>query len=268
MRTWVVLAVVAAAVASSALATPPGTNGRIAFTRYTDGTRTYGAIFTIGADGRNERRLTRPPLGSVDFQPDWSSDGTRLVFQREYQTKPFETFVINADGSGLRQVDPGCPPGIPTTQVCEENVPAWSPDAKRIAFGWAFGKLKQLRGDEWIEVGAIGVMDVDGGNARQLTQLKRPTTSEDSEPVWSPDGRRIAFVRLNSTARPLDKHAVFVINADGSAARQVTPWKLDAGDHPDWSPDGSRLLFRSPEGGGFAGTSLYTISVDGRGSAV
>jgi Tol biopolymer transport system component len=251
---------IAAAVAS---ATPPGANGRIAFTRYTDGTRSHGAIFTIGANGREERRLTRPPFGSADYQADWSPDGARLVFQREYQTKPYETFVVNANGSDLRQVDPGCPAGIPATQICEENLPAWSPDGRRLAFNWAFGKLKQIRGEEWIEVGAIGVMDADGGNVRQLTQLKRPTTSEDSEPVWSPDGRRIAFVRLNSTAQPQDRQAVFVMNADGSGIRRVTPWSLDAGDHPDWSPDGTRILFRAPEGG--AVTSLYTIRPDGTG---
>jgi Tol biopolymer transport system component len=251
-------------VTAVARATPPGQNGRIAFTRYTDGTRTNGAIFTIGADGRAERRLTRPPVGSADFQPDWSFDGRQLVFQREYQTKPYETFVVNADGTNLHQVDPGCPPGIPASEICEENEPAFSPDAKRIAFAWAFGKIKRLRGDEWIEVGAIGVMDADGKNVRQLTQLRRPTTSEDSQPVWSPDGKRIAFVRLNSTARPHDKSAIFVVGADGTGLRQVTPWNLDAGDHPDWSPDAKRILFRSPQAG-LTGTSLYSIRPDGTG---
>jgi len=107
-------------------------------------------------------------------------------------------------------------------------------------------------------------MDADGLNRRQLTQRRRPTSSEDHEPVWSPDGARIAFIRWNSTASPHDGRAIFVVNADGSGLRQVTPWKLDAGGHPDWSPDGRRILFRSPSSDVF-GSNIYTIRPDGTG---
>jgi Tol biopolymer transport system component len=107
-------------------------------------------------------------------------------------------------------------------------------------------------------------MNADGGNVRQLTQLRRPTSSEDHDPVWSPDGKRIAFVRLNSTAKPVDRHAVFVINADGTDLHRVTPWRLDGGDHPDWSPDGRRILFRSQEPS-FTGADLWTVRPDGSG---
>ena len=255
----------AASTAAAALATPPGSNGPIAFTRYTDSFRTTGAIFAIQPDGQGERRVTRPPRGSVDFQPDWSRDGSKMVFQREYQDKPYETITVNRDGSGIRRVDPGCPPGIPSTQICEENQPAWAPDGRRIAFARAYGRLKQIRGEEWIEVSAIAIMDADGGNVRQLTQPRRPTSSEDSAPVWAPNGRRIAFVRLNSTARPQDRRAIFAVNTDGSRLRRLTPWSLDAGDHPDWSPDGRRILFRAPANEEFIGSNLWTVRSDGTG---
>jgi TolB protein len=251
-----------ASIALPAGATVPGKNSDLAFRRYLDTNESWGAIFVVGPDGKNERQLTRPPQGVVDEQPDWSPDGSRIVFHREYQDKPFEVFSIKADGSDLRQLDPGCPAGIPATQICEENQPAWSPDGRRIAFFWPYGRLKMIRGEEWIEVGAIAVMDADGGNVRQLTQLRRPTSSEDIEPVWSPDGKRIAFVRLNSTAQPHDGRAIFVMNADGSGQRRLTPWRLNAGDHPDWSPDGKQILFRSPTEE-LVGTNLYTVRPDG-----
>jgi Tol biopolymer transport system component len=53
------------------------------------------------------------------------------------------------------------------------------------------------------------------------------------------------------------------VNADGSGVHQVTPWRLDAGDHPDWSPDCKRILFRAPEGE-CAGSNRYTVRPDGR----
>ena len=253
--------IVAAWGVASALATPPGTNGHVAFTRYTDSSRTTGAIFTLAPNGAGEQRVTRPPFGVVDFQPDWSPDGTRIVFERQFPDKPYEVWTVKPDGSDLRKVELECP--VPKDQICDSSSPAWSPDGKRIAFNQAYGKIKHIAGVEWIEVGALSVADADGSNVRQLTQLKRPTSSEDSQPVWSPSGRQIAFQRQNSTARPVNAHAIFVVNTDDSSLHRVTPWRLDAGDHPDWSPDGKRILFRAPEAE-VAGSNLYTVRPDGR----
>ena len=253
---------IAVSLVTAALATPPGANGRIAFTRYTDATRSEGSIYTILPNGTGERRVTRPPARVVDFQPDWSPDGTRIVFQRQFADKPYETWSVKPDGTDLRQTDPGCPQDFPNGHICEENEPAWSPDGRRLAFSWAYPKEKQLRGEMWIEVGAIAVMDADGSNVRQLTQLKRPTSSEDGGPVWSPDGKRIAFQRNNSSARPFDGQAIFVVNVNGGGVRRVTPWKLNAGDHADWSPDGKQILFRAPTDA-FAGSNLWTVRPDG-----
>lgn len=268
--TLLALGLVAAMLAGSSGAgetttgTAPGKNGLIAFTRYTDANRTSGSIYVINANGSGERRVTRAPAGVRDAHADWSPDGSLILFERQYEDKPYEVFSVKPDGSDLQRIDPGCPPGIPEDQICEEGSPAWSPDGRRIAFGHAYGKLKYIGGVEWIEVGAISVMDANGLNLRRLTQLKRPTSSEDFEPVWSPDGKRIAFQRENSTASPRGRRAIFVINADGSGSRRLTPWQLDAGDHPDWSPDGRRILFRSPSFE-FAGSNLYTVRPDGSG---
>ena len=76
-RRFVALAVVAAtaaieagAVAQNATATTPGKNGKLAFRRYLDNDRTWGAIFVSDADGTGLRQVTRPKRGVVDDQPD------------------------------------------------------------------------------------------------------------------------------------------------------------------------------------------------------
>jgi TolB protein len=266
MSRYVVLGAVAATVvctlAAASSATPPGKNGLIAFTRYADANRSSGSIYVINANGKGERRVTRAPAGARDTQPDWSPDGSRIVFERQYEDKPYEVFSVRPDGSGLTQIDPGCPTGE-EKNFCEEDGPAWSPDGRRIAFVNGFGGLKFISGEEWIEVSAISLMNADGSAVRQLTQLERPTSSEDHEPVWSPSGKQIAFVRLNSTAKPRNRQAIFVMNADGSGVRRVTPWSLNAGDHPDWSPDGRRILFRSTTSDLYG--PLYTVRPNGTG---
>ena len=90
--TLVLLGVLAAvgigALVSTARATAPGANGAIAFKRYLDSERTTGAILTIDANGTAEQQITKPEPGVLDDQPDWSSDGSLLVFHRACPTAP------------------------------------------------------------------------------------------------------------------------------------------------------------------------------------
>jgi Tol biopolymer transport system component len=88
----------------------------------------------------------------------------------------------------------------------------------------------------------------------------------DSAPSWSPDGRRIAVQRayLSDQGNPI-RDAVFVMDADGSDPRRVTPWSLRGGQ-PDWSPDGKRILFYSNWGGQTrVSANLYTVATNGTG---
>jgi hypothetical protein len=59
-----VAALAALAVGSSALATAPAKNGRIAFRRYLDASHQWGTVFTIDASGKGERQLTHPRRGA------------------------------------------------------------------------------------------------------------------------------------------------------------------------------------------------------------
>lgn len=244
--------------AAAALATAPGQNGQIVFRRYLGPDRTKGTIFTVAPDGTGERRLTRPPAKASDDYPDYAADGSFVAFQR--CASACRIYTVRPDATGLKRVGAGCT-GTQTPPRCADNsYPAISPDGRNIAFVRAFGRV---RNDELEHVG-IYAMRVDGSHLRRVT-LPRTGTAADIDPQWSPDGRRLVFVRKNVTARPAGGQAVFVVNADGSGLRRVTPWKLRAGDGPDWSPDGSQILFRSPETENFLDSNIFTIHPDGKG---
>ena len=238
---------------------PPGT---ISFRRYLSAGDGTAALFTVATDGTGEQQVTSPPDGAVDSLPDWSPEADRIVFHREFSDKTWEIYTVAADGSDERQVDPGCPPDVPDAEICEEIEPAWSPDGKTLAFSWPQGGLSVVRGSETIDVRGIGVMKEDGSDATLITQTERPTSAEDGTPSWSPDGRQLVFSRLNITAEPLDASALFVINADGTGERRITPWELNAQD-PAWSPDGELISFRSEVSGADFVGELHTVRPDG-----
>jgi hypothetical protein len=102
---------------------------------------------------------------------------------------------------------------------------------------------------------SIELMYMDTGSRRQLLPQWVATN-----PTWSPDGRRIAFV-----GRPwdsMDTDGIYVMNADGTGATRIAGSSA-AGDRTvDWSPDGNRLVFSRMEGGA---ERIFVINRDGTG---
>jgi Tol biopolymer transport system component len=99
--------------------------------------------------------------------------------------------------------------------------------------------------------------------------LVDPTTAETTDlrseggtPWWSPDGDRIAFVR-NPYGLPGRPSELWVVNADGSQARNLTPSITNAA-RPEWSPDGSHLAFTGYDRQRQR-SQLYVVRADGSG---
>ncbi len=110
----------------------------------------------------------------------------------------------------------------------------------------------------------IWTMNADGTAQVNLTNGR----ADESDPAWSPDGTKIAFVRNRS---------IWVMNADGSDPTPLVPvpprqsaYVYDRGlQSPTWSPDGSKLAFVDAAYGElghfFSIIDLYTVNADGSG---
>jgi Tol biopolymer transport system component len=85
--------------------------------------------------------------------------------------------------------------------------------------------------------GPFYTINVDGSDLQRITN--------GIDPVWSPDGEQIAFVRWE------EPRGVWVINADGSNAHRVFDWSETR--YPSWSPDGQEIVFSRTKGGGGGG---------------
>lgn len=214
-------------------------------------------IYTIGVGGTGRQRLTS--TGDAR-DPVWSPDGRQLAFVHwtlaDDPDKASEIYLVNADGSGQRRLT-----GLAADQVAWSSGGAialtvfdtlytvnpdgtqlqrlftsellmgegleWSPDGRRIAFGWGAG---------------FGVVRADG--TMLLPGL--PQIPDKGEPCWSPDGHRLAFAAAG--------HRIYIVAGDGSHLRPLRQ-RTDGGPL-SWSPNGRRIAF-ADDG------DLYAIDSDG-----
>ncbi|MBS4175133.1 PD40 domain-containing protein [Bacillus sp. FJAT-49736] len=109
--------------------------------------------------------------------------------------------------------------------------PAWSPDHSKVAFsGYKNGSA------------GIWTMNIDGSNIKKVSAPSSIDENHDT-PVWSPDGKQLAFTKTVTEAMPthgftITKQEIWIIHSDGSHGK-----KLVNGKEPSWSPDGKMLSF-------------------------
>jgi Tol biopolymer transport system component len=106
---------------------------------------------------------------------------------------------------------------------------------------------------------ALYVTKPDGSGARELTGCEQTTVCVIKDPVWSPDGRRIAYLRGRLYRGTGSVLALYVIGVDGRGERRLAECGACGmpygGGRPSWSPDGSQIAFTD-------GRGLSTVDVE------
>ena len=254
------------AVAPTALATFPGENGAIAFSR-------GGDIWSINQDGTGEKRLTTG-AEHADTAPEWSPDGQWILFNRE-GTQGAHMYRMRADGSAVTWIGPG-------------HRPVFSRDGKRIAYGDGTRVVvanlngsgaRTITDDTWYRyardwspvsdlilwevqdntdwIGATapngGELSIGGGRDDTEQLPGRDDAISLNDPEWSPDGTRIAATfslapphpcwdeppMLPQCPNPDPEVGINVIDLSGNR----TLIRPGHGSAPAWSPDGARIAF-------------------------
>lgn len=250
----------------------PRTGVPLSFTQATNGSSTLSptgdrliaevqsVLWSQARTGGRAEPLT--PAGLEPNRPVYAPDGGLIAFGA-YQGGGYHVWTMRPDGSRLRQRTEG---------PWDDRGPAWSPDGTRIAFSSERGG-DPVAGSPY----RIHVLDLRTGELTRVTGRQgqdgplQDGPWEDFDPTWSPDGRRILFVRAKVVTTPtgiaLEARTVAAVRAGGAGPVTVEHTETEAAQvmTPALAPDGRRLAHlrttASPNGS-------CTLVVDGRPVAV
>ena len=183
--------------------------------------------------------LTDDLLGSLTL----SLSEKQILFEA-FSNPVGDLYSVSPDGSGLTRLGFGVSP----------SYIQWLSNYTKILF----------RGTINNGVFTYWSINPDGSG---LTQIQLPLRVDDTNPTWSPDGRRVAFYQNNISTF---NNPICIWNTDGSGQNCFQPDGLGywGADGPSWSPDGTRITFSFISSDPTtAGQNIYVMNVDGSGVA-
>lgn len=185
-------------------------------------------------DGSHVEQITSDAADHED--PAWSPDGKHVAFVLIKDGRE-QIHIMNPDGSAAAPLTPA---DVKTIH------PSWSRDSRSVAY-CSDDDLKPPQKN----TSEIYSIDLETRKIKTLV-----SGGVNTFPVWSPDGRKLAFRRMIGETNS----EVFVANADGSDPHNITNNPAFDG-WPAWSPDGTRIAFASNRGN--QNYQIYTMNPDG-----
>src|SRR5215208_336727 len=165
-----------------------------------------------------------------------------------------------------RQVDPRCWGSF--AQSTENSKPGDDSNDTQIAFTRIIAGEPTASGPYATE-SELYVMNADGTNETRLTNTPEQYAKIlATSPDWSPDGKRIAYLKGIDVDTGRTDRDIYVINADGSnqsslatVEQSTIAWSPTDESTPDWSPDGTKIAFTSASLSG--NNDVFVMNADG-----